>query len=133
MTHVIFILLGTIPLVILIDKLIMRASGSAMILTLSEVLNVTNKRSDQPIGNMELNIQRISTFCGEQRMVLNLKKTKEMIFDFRVRKTTIRSIKLYDSEVERVTSFKLLGAWLDDYLKWDSNTEYIVKKPRTRL
>ena len=66
-------------------------------------------------------------------MVLNFKKTKEMIFEFRVRKTTIRSIKLYDSEVESVTYFKLLGAWLDDYLKWDSNTEYIVKKPRTRL
>ena len=56
-----------------------------------------------------------------------------MIFDIRVRKTTIRSIKLYDSEVERVTSYKLLGTWLDDNLKWDSNTEYIVKKPRTRL
>ena len=77
--------------------------------TLSEVLNVTNHTSDQPIGNMELNIQRISTFCSEQRMVLNGKKTKEMIFDFRVRKTTIRRIKMYDSEVERVTSFKLLG------------------------
>jgi hypothetical protein len=56
-----------------------------------------------------------------------------MIFDFRVRKTTIRSIKLYDSEVEKVTSFKLLGTWLDDILKWDSNTEYIVKKARKRL
>jgi hypothetical protein len=77
--------------------------------TLSEVLNVTNHTSDQPIGNMELNIQRISTFCSEQRMVLNGKKTKEIIFDFRVRKTTIRRIKMYDSEVERVTSFKLLG------------------------
>ena len=56
-----------------------------------------------------------------------------MIFDFRVRKTTIRSIKLYDSEVERVTYFKLLGTWLDDNLKWDSNTEYIAKKASKRL
>ena len=80
--------------------------------TLSEVLNVTNHRSDQPIGIMELNIQRISTFRGEQRIVLNAKKTKEMIFYFRVRKTTIRSMKMYDSEVERVTSFKLLETWL---------------------
>ena len=43
--------------------------------------------TDQPIGIMELNIQRIATFCGEQRIVLN------------VRKTTIRSMKMYDSEV----------------------------------
>ena len=42
--------------------------------TPSELLNVTNHRSDQPIWNMELNIQMISTFCGEQRMVLNVTK-----------------------------------------------------------
>jgi hypothetical protein len=40
---------------------------------------------------------------------------------------------MYDSEVERVTSFKLLGTWLDDNLKWDSNTEYLVKKARKQL
>ena len=75
--------------------------------TLSEILNVIDHKSNQPIGNMALNIQRISTFCREQRMVQNVKKTKEMIFDFRVKKTTIRGINLYDLEVERVSSFKL--------------------------
>ena len=101
--------------------------------TVSEILDVTNHKSNQPIGNMEFNIQRISNFCTEQRMVLNVKKTKEMIFDFRARKTAIRSIKLYDSQLERVSSFKLLGVWLQDNLKWDKNTEFIVKKARKRL
>ena len=101
--------------------------------TLSEILNLTNYKSHQPIGNMELNINRISTFCSDQRMVLNTKKTKEMIFDFRVNKTTINSISLNDLEIERVSSFKLLGIWLDDNLKWNSNTDYIVKKARKRL
>ena len=61
------------------------------------------------------------------------KKTKEMIFDFRVNKTTINSISLNNLEIERVSSFKLLGIWLDDNLKWNSNTDYIVKKARKRL
>jgi hypothetical protein len=56
-----------------------------------------------------------------------------IIFFDLILKTTIRSIKMYDSEVERVTSFKLLGTWFDDNLKWDSNTEYIAKKARKRL
>jgi hypothetical protein len=73
------------------------------------VLNVTNHRSDQPIGIMELNIQRISTFRGEQRIVLNAKKTKEMIFYFRVRKTTIRSMKMYDSVTQKLKGSLLLN------------------------
>ena len=59
--------------------------------TLSEILNIANHESDQPIGIMELNIQRISSFCCEQRMVLNVKKTKEIIFEFHVKKTIIKS------------------------------------------
>jgi hypothetical protein len=82
---------------------------------------------------MEYNVKRISKFCSEQRMVLNGKKTKEMIFDFRIKKTVFRSIKLYDSDLERVPSYKLLGIWLEDNLKWTKNTEYIVKKARKRL
>ena len=101
--------------------------------TLSEILNVSNHKSNEPIGNMEYNVKRISKFCSEQRMVLNGKKTKEMIFDFRIKKTVFRSIKLYDSDLERVPSYKLLGIWLEDNLKWTKNTEYIVKKARKRL
>ena len=56
-----------------------------------------------------------------------------MIFNYRVNKTTINSISLNDLEIERVSSFKLLGIWLDDNLKWNSNTDYIVKKARKRL
>ena len=33
----------------------------------------------------------------------------------------------------RVKSYKLLGLWLDDDLKWNTNTEYITKKASKRL
>ena len=35
--------------------------------------------------------------------------------------------------LERVSSYKLLGLWIDDDLKWKTNTEYIVKKVAKRL
>lgn len=37
------------------------------------------------------------------------------------------------SQVSRVTSYKLLGLWVDNDLKWSSNTENIVKKASKRL
>ena len=33
----------------------------------------------------------------------------------------------------KVKSYKLLGLWLDDDLKWNTNTEYITKKASKRL
>ena len=53
-------------------------------------------------------------------MVLNVKKTKENLFDFRVRETIIKSINLCELEIEQVSSSKLLGVWLHDNLKWNS-------------
>ena len=63
-------------------------------------------------------------------------KTQEInyfIYYFRVKKTAIKSINPCDLEVKRVSSFKLLGIRADDNLKWNSNTDYIIKKARKRL
>ncbi len=56
-----------------------------------------------------------------------------MIMDFRRRKTVIPYLKVAGTTLERVTCFKLLGLWIDDNLKWNTNTEHIVKKAAKRL
>ena len=61
-------------------------------------------------------------------MQLNLKKCKKMILDFRRQKTAIPYLKVEETTLERVTCFKLLGLWIDDNLKWNTNTEHIIKK-----
>ena len=35
--------------------------------------------------------------------------------------------------MERVSAFKLLGLWIDDDLKWQTNTDYIIGKAVKRL
>ena len=40
---------------------------------------------------------------------------------------------LNECVLERVLSCKLLGLWIDDDLKWKTNTEYIVKNATKRL
>ena len=56
-----------------------------------------------------------------------------MLIDFRKDRTVIPAIKINDCVLERVSSNKLLGLWIDDDLKWKTNTEYIVKKAAKRL
>ena len=35
--------------------------------------------------------------------------------------------------MEKVSTFKLLGVWIDDNLKWQTNTDCIIKKAVKRL
>ena len=66
-------------------------------------------------------------------MQLNLKKCKEMLLDIRKNKTFISSLTINDTTLERVSSFKLLGLWTDDNLKWQTKTDYIIRKASMRL
>jgi hypothetical protein len=66
-------------------------------------------------------------------MVLNPKKTKEMIIDLRAQRSIIPNISFNERIVERVTSYKLLATWIDNDFKWISNTEFIIKKGRKRI
>ena len=61
-------------------------------------------------------------------MELNLKICKEMLIDLRRNKTAIPLTNSENNTVERVTSYKLLALWIDDNMKWNTNTEKIVKK-----
>ena len=56
-----------------------------------------------------------------------------MLIDFRKDRTVIPAIKINYCVLETVSSCKLLGLWIDDDLKWKTNTECIVKIAAKRL
>ena len=64
---------------------------------------------------------------------LNVTKTKEMIVDFRRQEHSPGKTIIHNNEVEIVSKYKYLGTIFDDKLKWDDNTEEIVKKGQQRL
>ena len=101
--------------------------------TLYEIINIQNHISGTEIGNTQAKMNRLIRFTEGERMELNFKKCKEMIIDFRRKKTVIPPIKVDGHEFEKVNSYKLLGLWIDDNLKWDTNTDHIVKKAAKRL
>ena len=66
-------------------------------------------------------------------MILNQKKTKVMIFNFTDKYKFTANLELNDEKLEVVNQAKLLGVIISDDLKWDKNTEYLVKKAYSRM
>ena len=96
--------------------------------TLSEVINVRDHISGTPIGRSLYNVKKVLDFANLQKMKLNLKKCIEMQLDFRINKTEIPSLTVDNITMEKVSTFKLLGVWIDDNLKWQTNPDRIIKK-----
>ena len=78
-------------------------------------------------------LKQIQAWTENQKMVLNKKKTKVMIFNFTNNYKFTAALKVDDEEIEVVEQAKLLGVIITDDLKWDKNTEHLVKKANARL
>ena len=78
-------------------------------------------------------INKFVTYCKTNFLELNVKKTKEMIIDFRKSKALPDPIIINDHTVERVRIYKYLGVMLNNDLSWSSNTDYIISKLNSRL
>ena len=61
-------------------------------------------------------------------MKINNKKSKTMIFNFSKNHQFSTRLELENEILEIVKETKLLGTIISDNLKWDKNTENIVKK-----
>ena len=66
-------------------------------------------------------------------MILNQKKTKVMIFNFTDNYKFTAKLELNGEMLDVVKEAKLLGVIITDDLKWDRNTDYIVKKANMRM
>ena len=92
----------------------------------NQFINSAQLKSQEYLNN-------IKEWTDKQRMILNAKKTKVMIFNFTENyKFTTRMI-LDEKNIEVVNEAKLLGFLITDDLKWDANTESLVKKANKRM
>ncbi len=72
-------------------------------------------------------------WCKTAELQLNISKTKEMVIDFRKNASKVKPVYLYGKEVERVQEYKYLGTIFDTTLKFQQNTEVIIKKVNQRM
>ena len=74
------------------------------------------------------------SWCNDNNLELNVNKTKEMIVDFRRKKSSSPSPLVIDGRtVEIVQHFKFLGSTISSNLKWELHVVNIVEKAQQRL
>ena len=78
-------------------------------------------------------MERVERWTESKQMKLNIKKTKNMCFNFTRDKQFSTDIKLSNESVETVSETKLLGTIITNDLKWNRNTDNIVKETNRRM
>ncbi len=79
-------------------------------------------------------IERLTSWCQDNCLSLNVSKTKELIMDFRKRQQRpYTPLMISGTPVERVSSFKYLGVNISEDLTWTTHIQTQVKKARQRL
>ena len=79
-------------------------------------------------ADYRIEINRFIDWCKRNHFVLNVHKTKEIIFDFRKIPNVTDPVEINNVPVEIVHEFKYLGTVVDDKLNWNLNTTKICKK-----
>jgi hypothetical protein len=94
--------------------------------THNQIIPSNNLKSQQ-------NLHVINEWTKKKKMKLNVKKTKNMIFNFTEKNQFTTSLSVDDQSVEVVKETKLLGTHITQDLKWNKNTAEIVKKAWQRM
>ena len=72
-------------------------------------------------------------WCDRHFLLLNVKKTKELIIDFRKDTPPKEPLIIKDEEVEIVSTYKYLGITVDDKLNWKTHISNVYSKINQRL
>ncbi len=79
-------------------------------------------------------VERLTSWCQDNCLSLNVSKTKELIVDFRKRQQRpYTPLMISGTPVERVSSFKYLFVNIFEDLTWTAHIQTQVKKARQRL
>ena len=83
-------------------------------------------------SNYIAEVEHLAEWCRENYLQLNVKKTKELIVNFRKENNHL-PIKINNEEVEQVKDFRYLGITMDCHLTWTVHTNCVLRKVNQRL
>ena len=78
-------------------------------------------------------IRDLTVWCKDNNLSLNMIKTKEMIVDYRKRRTKHAPILIDGTVVDQVESFKFLGVHITNKLAWSKHIKTVVKRAQQNL
>ena len=94
--------------------------------TLISTLNLFKQRNKASNINKELN--KFNIWLCANKLSLNCKKSKAMIFHFPQKHISYPNIYIDNTLIEYVDTFNFLGIFIDKNLKWKSHCSYIAGK-----
>ena len=72
-------------------------------------------------------------WCRDHNLILNTKKTKELIYDVQRNKPEYTPVQVNNESVTQVKTFKYLGVLLSDDMTWSDHVGTITSKANKRL
>ena len=78
-------------------------------------------------------LDTINEWTVNQKMMLNTKKTKTMIFNYTDNFQFMTRLRVENEPIEVIDSTKLLGTIISKDLTWDLNTASLIKKENARM
>ena len=78
-------------------------------------------------------LEKLNKWSKNQKMELNLEKTKVMLFNFSKNYQFTTALSIEDKQIEVVDQIKLLGTTITSDLKWDANVSDLVKRANSRM
>ncbi len=78
-------------------------------------------------------VERLTSWCQNNCLSLNVSKTKELIVHFKRQQRPYTPLMISGTPVERVGSFEYLGVNISEDLTWTAHIQTQVKKARQRL
>ena len=83
---------------------------------------------------IQTEVKKLGEYARKHKMKINKSKTKVMLFNQARNIDCLPEVKIdEDTNIEMVEEMKLLGVMLRDDLKWQSNTNNIIKKCYARM
>ncbi len=98
------------------------------------IIYSTASSLSQAIANLQDSFYTFQLTLLKLKLVLNVNKTKYIIFTrSRSMTTALLILTIDDLQIERVSTYKYLGIWLDEKLAFDVHIDYLVKRLKPRL
>ena len=71
-------------------------------------------------------IEHIASWCEDNYLILIVKKTKEVTFDFRNSTSDLKIVKINEEVVEVCSNLEYLGVTIDNKFSWNEHVNYVV-------
>ena len=90
-------------------------------------------KSENDLQEYFSTVENFVEWCERHFLQLNVSKTKEIVFDFRIKDSPYEPILINDQTVQRVNQYKYLGIIFDEDLSWEPQVKKVHSKINQRL